>query len=56
MSDPALFSAGFAVTIPAGAGILALPGAAVADGRENDRVQAGIGVDAVAPAPRPSAI
>ncbi len=40
MSNVALFFVGVAVTIPAAAGILGLVLAAIADGRENDRIQA----------------
>lgn len=40
MSNVGLFIAGVAVTIPAAAGILGLILAAIADGHENDRVQA----------------
>jgi hypothetical protein len=42
MSDLALFLVGVAVTIPAATGIIGLVLAAVADGRENDRIQAQI--------------
>ncbi len=56
MSDLGLFLVGFLITIPAGAGIVALMWAAVADGRENDRVQVQVAADrdAVAPTPRTS--
>ncbi|MEI7761273.1 MAG: hypothetical protein WCJ67_10995 [Thermoleophilia bacterium] len=40
MSNAGLFLLGVAVTIPAAAGIAALIFAAMADGRENDRIQA----------------
>ena len=40
MSDLALFLVGVAVTIPAAGGIVGLILAAIADGRENDRIQA----------------
>ncbi len=40
MGDVGLFIAGFLITIPAVAGIVGLFIAAVADGRENDRIQA----------------
>lgn len=40
MSDLALFLVGLAVTIPAAAGVIGLVLAAIADGRENDRIQA----------------
>ena len=40
MSNVGLFLAGVAVTIPAVLGIVGLLFAAVADGRENDRIQA----------------
>ena len=40
MSDVALFLVGLAVTITAAAGIVGLVLAAIADGRENDRIQA----------------
>jgi len=40
MSNVGLFIAGVAVTIPAAAGIIALILAAIADGRENDRIHA----------------
>ena len=40
MGDAALFIAGFLITIPAAAGIVGLVIAAIADGRENDRIQA----------------
>ena len=40
MGDVGLFIAGFIITIPAAAGIVGLIFAAVADGRENDRIQA----------------
>ena len=40
MSNVGLFLAGVAVTIPAALGIVGLLFAAVADGRENDRIQA----------------
>ena len=40
MGDVGLFIAGFLITIPAAAGIVVLVIAAIADGRENDRVQA----------------
>ena len=39
MSNLGLFIAGVAVTIPAAAGIVGLLLAAVADGRENTRIQ-----------------
>ena len=38
MGDVGLFIAGFLITIPAAAGIVALVIAAIADGRENDRI------------------
>lgn len=40
MSNLALFLVGLAVTIPAAAGIVGLVLAAIADGRENDRIEA----------------
>jgi len=40
MGDVGLFIAGFLITIPAAAGIVGLVIAAIADGRENDRIQA----------------
>lgn len=40
MSNLALFFAGLVVMIPATAGIVGLVLAAIADGRENDRIQA----------------
>lgn len=40
MSNLALFLVGLAVSVPAAAGIVGLVVAAVADGRENDRIQA----------------
>ena len=40
MSDLALFLVGLAVTIPAAAGVIGLVLAAIADGRENNRIQA----------------
>ncbi len=40
MDDVWLFMAGVAFTIPAAAGIIALIFAAIADGRENDRISA----------------
>lgn len=40
MSNLALFLVGLAVTITAGAGIVGLVLAAIADGRENDRIEA----------------
>lgn len=40
MGDVGLFIAGFLITIPAAAGIVALVLAAISDGRENDRIQA----------------
>jgi len=40
MGDASLFIAGFLITIPAAAGIVGLVIAAIADGRENDRIQA----------------
>lgn len=40
MSNLALFSIGLALTIPAAVGIVGLVLAAIADGRENDRIQA----------------
>jgi hypothetical protein len=40
MNNVWLFVVGVAVTIPAAAGILGLVLAAIADGRENDRIQA----------------
>jgi hypothetical protein len=46
MSNVGLFIAGVAVTIPAAAGIVGLLLAAVADGRENDRIQAQLSQDA----------
>ena len=45
MSDLGLFLVGVAVTIPAAIGILGLVLAAIADGRENDRIQAQIAND-----------
>ena len=42
MSDLSLFLVGLLVTIPAAGGITALVLAAIADGRENDRIQAEI--------------
>ena len=39
MSDFGLFLLGVAVTIPATVGVLGLVLAAIADGRENDRIQ-----------------
>ena len=39
MSNLALFLVGLGVSIPAAAGIVGLVLAAVADGRENDRIQ-----------------
>jgi len=42
VSNLALFIVGVAVTIPAAGGIVGLILAAVADGRENDRIQAQI--------------
>ncbi|MBM3677294.1 MAG: hypothetical protein FJW96_05340 [Actinobacteria bacterium] len=42
MGDTGLFIAGFLITIPALAGIVSLILAAIADGRENDRIQARI--------------
>ena len=42
MSNLVLFFVGVAVTIPAAVGILGLILAAIADGRENDRIQARI--------------
>ncbi len=39
MSDLGLFLMGVAVTIPATVGVLGLVLAAIADGRENDRIQ-----------------
>lgn len=41
MSNLALFLVGLAVTIPAAAGIVGLVLAAIADGRENERIHAG---------------
>ena len=40
MGDVGLFIAGVLITIPAAAGIVGLVIAAIADGRENDRIQA----------------
>jgi len=40
MGDVGLFIAGVLITIPAAAGIVGLIIAAIADGRENDRIQA----------------
>ena len=40
MGDVGLFIAGILITIPAAAGIVGLIIAAIADGRENDRIQA----------------
>lgn len=40
MSNLALFFVGLLLTIPAAAGIVGLVLAAIADGRENDRIQA----------------
>ena len=40
MSNVGLFIAGFLITIPAFLGIVGLIVAAVADGRENDRIHA----------------
>lgn len=40
MGDVGLFIAGLLITIPAMGGIVALILAAIADGRENDRIQA----------------
>ena len=40
MDDVGLFIAGVLITIPAAAGIVGLVIAAIADGRENDRIQA----------------
>ena len=40
MGDVGLFIAGILITIPAAAGIVGLVIAAIADGRENDRIQA----------------
>jgi hypothetical protein len=40
MDDVGLFIAGVLITIPAAAGIVGLIVAAIADGRENDRIQA----------------
>lgn len=48
MSDVSLFIIGLAVTIPAAAGIVGLLLAAIADGRENDRVQAQLSQDKAA--------
>jgi hypothetical protein len=45
MSDLSLFLVGIAVTIPAALGIVGLLLAAVADGRENDRIHAEIAGD-----------
>ena len=45
MSDLSLFLVGIAVTIPAALGIVGLLLAAVADGRENDRIHAEIAAD-----------
>ncbi len=42
VSNLALFFVGVAVTIPASIGIVGLILAAIADGRENDRIQAQI--------------
>ena len=39
MSDLQLFVVGVVVAIPAGASMIALVLAAIADGRENDRIQ-----------------
>jgi hypothetical protein len=40
MGDVGLFIAGVLITIPAAAGIVGLIIAAIADGRENDRIHA----------------
>ncbi len=40
MGDVGLFIAGVLITIPAAAGIVGLVIAAIADGRENDRINA----------------
>lgn len=48
MSDVSLFIIGLAVTIPAAAGIVGLLLAAIADGRENDRIQAQLAHDKAA--------
>jgi hypothetical protein len=40
MGDVGLFVAGILITIPAAAGIVGLILAAIADGRENERIQA----------------
>jgi hypothetical protein len=40
MGDVGLFIAGVLITIPAASGIVLLVIAAIADGRENDRIQA----------------
>jgi hypothetical protein len=40
MGDVGLFVAGVLITIPAAGGIVSLVVAAIADGRENDRIQA----------------
>jgi hypothetical protein len=48
MSDVSLFIAGLAVMIPAAAGIVGLLLAAIADGRENDRIQAQLAQDEAA--------
>ena len=40
MSNLALFLVGMVLTIPAAAGTVGLVLAAIADGRENDRIQA----------------
>jgi hypothetical protein len=40
MSNVGLFIAGVAITIPAALGIVGLIFAAIADGRENDRIHA----------------
>jgi hypothetical protein len=45
MSDLGLFLVGVAVTIPAAIAIVGLVLAAIADGRENDRMQAQIAQD-----------
>lgn len=45
MSDVSLFITGLAVMIPAAAGIVGLLLAAIADGRENDRIQAQLAQD-----------
>jgi hypothetical protein len=46
MSDLSLFIIGVIFTIPAAAGVVGLLLAAVADGRENDRIQAQLAEEA----------